>query len=67
MTDIQQSAKYPSRRGFLGRAALVAAAPAAAFLGPTLISQSAAEAATGGDWPSFAAGSAGFIRSRAEC
>jgi hypothetical protein len=28
MTDIPQSATHPSRRGFLGRAALVAAAPA---------------------------------------
>src|SRR5690349_260235 len=56
MTDIQQAAKNPSRRGFLGRAALVAAAPAAAILGPTLTSQSAAvaDSATGGDLPSFA-------------
>ena len=45
MTDIPQSATHPSRRGFLGRAALVAAAPAAAaILGPTLIPASAAHA-----------------------
>jgi Zn-dependent hydrolases, including glyoxylases len=57
MTDIQQSPKNPSRRGFLGRAALVAAAPtAAAILGPTLISQTAAnaDAAAGGGLPTFA-------------
>jgi glyoxylase-like metal-dependent hydrolase (beta-lactamase superfamily II) len=57
MTDIQQSPKNPSRRGFLGRAALLASAPAAAaILGPTLIPQTAAnaDAATQGDLPSFA-------------
>ena len=57
MTDIQQSATHPSRRGFLGRAALVAAAPAAAaILGPTLIPASAAhaDAAPADDLPSFA-------------
>jgi hypothetical protein len=38
MTDIPETAKHPSRRGFLGRAALIAAAPtAAAVLVPTLI------------------------------
>jgi glyoxylase-like metal-dependent hydrolase (beta-lactamase superfamily II) len=57
MTDSQQSAENPSRRGFLGRAALLASAPAAAaILGPTLIPQTAAnaDAATQGDLPSFA-------------
>jgi glyoxylase-like metal-dependent hydrolase (beta-lactamase superfamily II) len=57
MTDTPETAKYPSRRGFLGRAALIAAAPtAAAILGPTLITKSAAkaDAATVGDLPSFA-------------
>jgi len=57
MTDIPQSATHPSRRGFLGRAALVAAAPAAAAIfGPTLIPASAApaDAASAGDLPSFA-------------
>ena len=57
MTDIPQSATHPSRRGFLGRAALVAAAPAAAaILGPTLIPASAAQAdaAPVGDLPTFA-------------
>ena len=57
MTDVPQSATHPSRRGFLGRAALVAAAPAAAaILGPTLIPASAADAdaAPLGDLPSFA-------------
>src|SRR5262245_49859514 len=55
MTDIQQSARHPSRRGFLGRAALVTAAPAAAMLGTTLIPQRDAAAATAnGGLPSFA-------------
>src|SRR4051794_1402150 len=57
MTDIPETAKYSSRRRFLGRAALIAAAPAAAaILGPTLITKSAAkaDAATVGDLPSFA-------------
>ena len=56
MTDIPQSVTHPSRRGFLGRAALVAATPAAAaILGPTLIPTSAApaDAASAGDLPSF--------------
>ena len=57
MTDIPETAKYSSRRGFLGRAALMAAAPAAAaILGPALITKSAAkaDAAAVGDLPSFA-------------
>lgn len=57
MTDIPQSATHPSRRGFLGRAALVAAAPAAAaILVPTVIpaSAAAAAAAPADDLPSFA-------------
>ena len=57
MTDLRQSATHPSRRGFLGRAALVAAAPAAAaILGPTLMPAGAAhaDAAPLGDLPSFA-------------
>ena len=56
MTDIPQSATHPNRRGFLGIAALVAAAPAAAILGPGLILASAApaDAASAGDLPSFA-------------
>jgi glyoxylase-like metal-dependent hydrolase (beta-lactamase superfamily II) len=57
MADIPETAKYPSRRGFLGRAALIAAGPtAAAILGPTLITTSAAkaDAATVDDLPSFA-------------
>jgi nitrous oxide reductase len=41
----QQPPTNPSRRGFLGRAALVAAAPAAAaILGPTLFTESASHA-----------------------
>jgi glyoxylase-like metal-dependent hydrolase (beta-lactamase superfamily II) len=53
MTDISQSATHPSRRGFLGRAALVAAAPAAAsILGPA--SAAPAHAASADDLPSFA-------------
>ncbi len=57
MTDIPQFAAHPSRRRFLGRAALVAAGPAtAAILGPTLIPSSAAHAdvAPVDDLPSFA-------------
>lgn len=56
MTDIPESAMNPSRRAFLGRAALMAAAPtAAAILGPTLITSAAsADAATVGALPSFA-------------
>jgi glyoxylase-like metal-dependent hydrolase (beta-lactamase superfamily II) len=52
MTDFPESTMSPSRRGFLGRAALMAAAPtAAAILGPTLIKESAHAA---GGLPSFA-------------
>ncbi len=57
MTDIPRPTTQPSRRGFLARAALGAAAPAAAaLLGPTLIAASAAPAAAApaGDLPSFA-------------
>jgi len=57
MTDIPQYAHSSSRRGFLGRAALMAAAPAAAaILGPTLITRSAAKADAAGtdDLPSYA-------------
>ena len=57
MTDVPQSETHPSRRGFLGRAALVAAAPAAAaILGPTLIPASPAHAdgVPPGNLPSFA-------------
>jgi glyoxylase-like metal-dependent hydrolase (beta-lactamase superfamily II) len=56
MTD-QQPPTSPSRRSFLGRAALVAAAPAAAaILGPTLMTERAAraDAATPDGLPSFA-------------
>ena len=70
MTDLPQSATHPSRRGFLGRAALVAAAPAAAaILGPTLIPASAAHAdAAHRRRPAvIRARSAEFIRSGAEC
>ena len=38
MTDLREGTPYPSRRAFLGRAALMAAAPtAAALLGPTIL------------------------------
>ena len=54
MTDIQQSVGFPSRRGFLGRAALVAAAAPAAAILPTVVPQGAAAADTGGSLPNFA-------------
>ena len=57
MTDIPQPVKHSTRRAFLGRAALIAAAPtAAALVGQTLIPQSAAkaDAATAGDLPPYA-------------
>jgi nitrous oxide reductase len=70
MTDIPQSATHPSRRGFLGRAALVAAAPAAAaILGPTLIPTSAAQAdaAPVDDLPTFAPVPPSSFRSGPKC
>ena len=57
MTDIAGHRQNLSRRGFLGRAALMAAAPtAAAVLGPALIADGAARAAAAspGGLPSFA-------------
>ena len=57
MTDTSVRPTHPTRRGFLGRAALIAAAPtAAAILGPTLISEvtARADAAAADALPSFA-------------
>ncbi len=53
MTTISPSNHTSSRRGFLGRAAMIAAAPtAAAIVGPKLFASSAF--ADDGDLPSYA-------------